>query len=332
MSARTAALAAMSFWAAAAPASAAASVARAVAGGGVQLEVAGCAAVPTRDVRHVLSVEIGDLLLDDSAGRAADADRLIVRCAGNFASVEASGPGEPPVERMVRLDDFPGDTAARALALLGVELLAARSAAVRERILRRQSALAAPPVEVVAPPPPVAPPVRAHREVRLGAAAVCRIFPAHGGPPALGGRLEASASAWRSGILAGDLEVASGSKTVADVGRATALLISAGATVGLAARREGWRAAAGLGGRIGLLRESGASADPTRISSSSFVRPWGGPTVNASLARTIGRLALSLGGEAGWSLSSVDEVAGGVTAIVVRGPWLAVWLGADLRR
>ena len=54
--------------------------------------------------------------------------------------------------------------------------------------------------------------------------------------------------------------------------------------------------------------------------------------VNASLSGTLGRLALTLGGEAGWSLSSVDEVAAGATAIAVRGPWVALCIGADLRR
>src|ERR1035438_6996654 len=108
--------------------------------GHVELEVEGCPTVPTAAVRRVLGIEIGDLLLEPSTGEVQDVDRLIIRCAGNFAAVEATGiSGGAATERILRLDDFPGDAAPRALALLGVELLAARSAAVRERILRRRT-------------------------------------------------------------------------------------------------------------------------------------------------------------------------------------------------
>lgn len=300
--------------------------------GHVQLNVKGCPAVPTAVVRRVLSIEIGDLLLGDSDGEADDAERLTIRCAGNFASVEAHGPsGEPPTERILRLDDFPGDAAPRALALLGVELLAARSAAVRERILRRQAG-AAPVIQTVDTPPPLRPLGLPQGEVRIGAAGVSRIFVQQAGASALGGRVEASSTAMRFGVISGDAEIAAGSRDVENIGRTTALLISSGVTFGLFAGRRHWRAAVGLGGRIGLVRESGSSADPTHISGSTFVRPWGGPMLNAGLSRTLGRLALTLGGEAGWSLSSVDEVAAGATAIAVRGPWVALSIGADLRR
>jgi hypothetical protein len=301
-------------------------------GGRVQLKVEGCPAVATAVVRRVLSIEVGDLLLDDSDDEAGDAERLTIRCAGNFAFVESHGPsGEPPTERMFRLDDFPGDAAPRALALLGVELLAARSAAVRERILRLQTG-AAPVIQSVAPQPIPRPPGPVHREMRIGAAGVSRVFVQQAGASALGGRVEASSTAMRCGVFSGDAEVAVGSKDVSGIGQTTALLISGGVTFGLFAGRRHWRTALGLGGRIGLVRESGSSADPAHVSGSTFVRPWGGPMLNANLSGTLGRLALTMGGEAGWSLFSIAEVAGGATAIAVRGPWIALSIGADLRR
>ena len=297
--------------------------------GHVQLEVRGCPAAAV--VRRVVSVEIGDLLLDEGYGEASGAEHLSVRCAGDLAAVEARGPsGEAPTERIIRLDDFPGDAAPRALALLGVELLAARSAAVRERILRRETAAPpAIPAVVSAPPRPIGPPVR---EMQIGAAGVWRSFVEQVGASAFGGRLDAGVTATRHGLLTADLELAAGSKDVPNVGQTTASLFSTGVAFRLCVERSHLRADIGLGGRIGLVRESGSSADPTNVSASTFVRPWGGPMLSASLAATLGRLALTMGGEAGWSLSSVDELAIGGTAIAVGGPWVALSIGADLRR
>jgi len=300
--------------------------------GHVQLEVVGCPAVPTAVVRRVLGIEIGDLLLDDSNGEVGDAERLTIRCAGNFAVVEAQGPStEPPTERILRLDDFPGDAAPRALALLGVELLAARSAAVRERILRRQ-AEAAPAIQNVATPSLSRAPGPGRSDLRIGAAGVWRRFMENAGASAFGGRVEVSSTAMKLGVVGGDVEIVAGSKDVDNVGQTTALLISSGALFGLSAGQHRWRATVGVGGRIGLVRESGRSDDPTNVSSSTFIRPWGGPMVNAHLSAALGRLALTIGGEAGWSLSSIDEVAAGATAIAVRGPWIAFSIGADFRR
>jgi len=191
---------------------------------------------------------------------------------------------------------------------------------------------AAATVEPIAAPRPSRAPAPGERDARIGVTGVWRTFGARGGASVLGGRIEASSTAMKFGLASGDLEMAAGRKDIDNVGQTTAWLISGGATLGIFAGRRRWRAAAGLGGRIGLVRESGSSADPAHISSSTFVRPWGGPIVNASLSRTLGRAALTIGGEAGWSLSSIDEMAAGVTAIAVRGPWVAVSVGAALRR
>jgi hypothetical protein len=209
-------------------------------------------------------------------------------------------------------------------------LLAARSAAVRERIARRQTPIAAVGETVAAPAAPGATP--SAREVRIGVAGVWRTFVAQSGASAFGGRVDASATVDRVGFVRGDLELATARNEIASVGETTAWLVSAGASFGLGTGGLPWRAALALGGRIGLVRESGRSADPARISAATFVRPWGGPMVSAGLSRTMGRLTLTLAGEAGWSLSSVDEVAAGSTAIAIRGLWGAVSFGVDLRR
>lgn len=334
MNARTAALSVVGALLAASALPASAQDRNCPSSGHVELEVKGCPAVPDAAVRSVLGIEIGDLLLEPSACDAEEVDRLTIRCAGNFAAVEATGTsGGAPTERILRLDDFPGDAAPRALALLGVELLAARSAAVRERILRRRSGATTPAVATIAPSPSSAElATPAGRQVRIGVAAVGRTFVAQDHPFAFGGRVEASSTAMKFGLVSGDMEFAAARRDVDNVGQTTALLVSSAATFGTFAGGHRWRAAAGLGGRIGLVRESGSSADPARISSSTFVRPWGGPVLSASLSGTLRRVALAISGEAGWSLSSIDEMAAGLTAISVRGLWVAVSIGTDLRR
>lgn len=306
-------------------------------GGHVQLEMQGCPAVATADVRRVLWVEIGDLLAgEESSGGAPDDDRLIIRCADNFASVEAAGSsGGAPTERMLRLDDFPGDAAPRALALLGVELLAARSATVRARILHPRAAVtgpAAPAVQTLAASPSSgagADPVR--YQTRLGMAGVWRAFVTPGGRPAFGARLYGSRPAMRRGFASGDLELVEARRTVENVGDTTAASLSVSASLGAFAGGRRWCLAAALGGRLGFIRESGSTADPANVSSETFVRPWGGPMASASLSGMLGRVDLAIGGEAGWSLSSIHEVAAGTTAIAMRGLWLAVSLGVGLR-
>lgn len=298
----------------------------------VQLEVKDCPDVSIAVVRRIVNIEIGDLLLESGDGEATPADHLIIRCAGNLASVEATGSSaQPPTERILRLDEFPGDAAPRALALLGVELLAARNAAVRERILRRQTPSPPAAVETAPVPRTASPPAGPVREVRLGATGAWRTFLVQNGASLLGGRLQATSTATKPGGVAGDLEVAAGGRNVASVGETSLLLISSSVSFGLWTGRHTWRAGFGVGGRIGLFRESGRSADVTRIVSSTFMRPWGGPIVNARLSRNVGPVALTVNGEAGWSLLSSDEIAVDATAASTRGPWLAVSIGTEVR-
>lgn len=298
----------------------------------VQLEVNGCPDVSTAAVRRVLGIELGDLLLDAAAGEARDAGRLSIRCAGDFAFLEATGTaGEPATERILRLDDFPGDAAPRALALIGVELLAAHSAAVRQRIERRAVGAPPPPVEPFAGTPSALPLPAARREWRIGVAGLWQTFAGRDGAAGFGGRAQASATALRICLASADLELVTDRQVVSGVGQATAWLLSSGVTFGLFADRHGWRVAGALGGRIGLVRESGSSADPARIASATFVRPWAGPILSASLSRALGPVALRLSSEAGWSLLSIDETAAGSTAIAVHGAWLALAAGADFR-
>src|SRR5207244_897403 len=96
----------------------------------------------------------------------------------------------------LRLDDFPGDAAPRALALAGIEMLAALDPTVRARV-------------EVKPPAPEAP-----DRFALAVSGVRRTFLGAGGAAAWGGRagVERRLGRW---IVAADLEVDRGASTLA---------------------------------------------------------------------------------------------------------------------
>jgi hypothetical protein len=278
--------------------------------------------VSEAEVRRVLTVEIGDLLTAEGEG-SAGADRLTLRCAGNLAWVEATAAdGSGPVDRNLRLDDFPGDAAPRALALVGLELLAARSPALRERMQARQDRATARAIE---PSPPVgASPLSRGGEHRLalGLAATWRTFLVGHGLVAWGGRGDAVWQVGRVVRIAVDGEVARGSRDVR-LGEVSGLLLSGGATVGLRGESGRFGAAVGLGGRVGAVRLSG-SADTPAAGAASVWRPWGGPLVDATGTVRLGRLALGLSAEVGRTLFSDQGLADDTTAVAVAGTWLAV--------
>ena len=318
-----------------------------VGDGSFALEIKECPKELTESVRRFVGIEVGDLLQEEADGVRAGTDFLTIRCSGNFAWIEAAGPtGSAPLEKLLRLDNFPGDAAPRALALASLELMAARSATVRERIDgNRNSAppAATPPPALARPPivpqpktpPPSAPEpspksVGPARDTRFGMAASWRTFPSAHGPSTWGGQGQASTRVRRIWQLSADIDVTS-ARSLVNLGELSALLLSSGVAFGVCTRGSTLGTGIGLGGRIGTVRLSGRSANPTNVSAATVWRPWGGPMVAASVFGGFGRFVLTLIGEAGHSLLEPVGQAGGVAAISLRGPWTAIYLGAGLR-
>jgi hypothetical protein len=294
------------------------------------LEIKACPKVPTESVRRILSIEIGDLLLAESDGMPADGDRLTIRCVGNFAWVQAAGQaGSAPFEQIVSLNDFPGDAAPRALALAGLELLASLSSTVRVRMANKHHA--APPLatSVVGTSEPGPAPAASTRETRIGLAGTWRGFLAERGASAWGGQARALSTVGRIWQLAADAEVAGARNQAASMGETRALLLSCAASLGVHGGSGAIRTSLGLGGRFGFARLWGNSADPASITGATVWHPWGGPMVTASALGRLGRFALGLSAEVGRSLSEANGLAGGVTAIAVRGSWVAISLAVD---
>ena len=316
---------------------------RSVSDGRFALEIKECPKALTEGVRRFIGIEVGDLLYGETEGVPAETDSLTIRCADDFAWIEAAGATEiAPLEKLLHLGDFPGDAAARALALASLELMAARSATVRERIDSKRNSqppAATPPSTT---PPPVATPRTAAlepspksavfvRETRIGMAGSWRTFPSQHGPSVWGGQVQTSTTVRRIWQLAADGDIARSPNKMVNLGEVSALLLSCGATFGVRTSGDKFGTGVGLGGRIGVARLSGTSADPANVSAATVWHPWGGPMAAASVFGGFGRVALTLIAEAGHALLEPEGKAGGVTVISLRGPWAAIYLGASVR-
>jgi hypothetical protein len=294
----------------------------------VVLDVGDCPQVSAPAVRRIVAIEIGDLLVDPGEPASGDTDRLAIACQGAVARVQAEGPGRPrQLARTLPLDDFPGDAAPRALALAAIEMLAALSPDVRERIESRQKprAPASPP-----PPAPLEPTPARGPTSFVVASAVHRAFLVAHGASAWGGRLALEHELGARWELGADGELAGGT-TSSPLGDVTARLVSAGAFLGVhggGARITGGLA---LGGRVGGAWLAGHPADAGATVQGHASRAWGGPLVSAHVRAALDRVALQLGAELGFDLGSAKGSVDGLTAVAVGGPWLALTAGLGLR-
>jgi hypothetical protein len=284
--------------------------------GRVLLDVAACPEVPEPAIRRIIGIEIGDLLLEAGAATPADADRLSVRCAGGEAAwLQARGAAGDPVDRTIRLTDFPGDAAPRALALAGIEMLAALSPAVRERLQTRQAA--APPASETAP---------AGGRIAVSASAVRRDFIGANGFGGWGGRVGVERPVGARWLASGDLELDGGGVTIA-LGDATAWLVSLGGFWGVNAIGAHVAGSLSLGARAGLARLDGMPAGGSGAVGASALRPWWGPAIAARGVLGRGALGAVLSLEAGFTARGAEALAGGATVLAVKGAWLTGGVG-----
>ena len=110
----------------------------------VELELVACPLIAEAEVRRVIAIEIGDLLVSAREPVPPDADRMTIQCEGGVERIDVVAKGrDQPLRRTIRFADFPGDAAPRALALAAIEVLAALSPALRQRIENRRGSGAA---------------------------------------------------------------------------------------------------------------------------------------------------------------------------------------------
>jgi hypothetical protein len=316
-------VAALAVWAR--PPAVAAQVAPAPATTGVLLDVDGCGLAVAADTRRIVGIELGGLLLPPAAPpeQRAGADHLNVSCAGGAAELAATGStGTGAIRRTVGLVDLPGDVAARALALAGIEMLAALSPAVRARVEAR--AADQPAVTVVAsPPPPKVSPAPATRVSVLG---VWRTFSSGGRLVGWGGRVDVERRVRGRWGLAADVEVVGGGAS-SSLGEARGELASLGGRWEAGARGAHWTGAVGLGGRVGLARFVGTPTPGSGIVAGEVVRPWAGPAVSGRASLGGRSIGLALVAEAGYAIRGAQGLSGGDVLLAASGAWLALGLG-----
>jgi hypothetical protein len=101
----------------------------------VELKIVSCPFISDTEVRRLIGIEIGDVLVGDRELAPPDADQITIRCEGEVERIEAAGAVRAqPLSRTILFADFPGDAAPRALALAAIEVLAALSPALRQRL------------------------------------------------------------------------------------------------------------------------------------------------------------------------------------------------------
>lgn len=287
----------------------------------VVLKIAGCPAGADTAIRRIVALEIGDLLAE--AGETAETDRLAVICTEELARLQASGPGRPQqVDRTLWLNDFPADAVPRALALAGIEVLAALSPAVRRRVeagtAKQEAPVRAPVVQPATPP-----------AWRADASGVWHRFLGDNGLSLCGGQARIAREVGRHFGLSLDLEAASGSRAVA-LGRVSGLLGSSGVFFGAHAGSRDLFGELVLGGRIGIAHLAG-DPDATNVAGDRVSRVWGGPALSFRLWAGHGRAALIFSSEFGLALLGAEGLVGDVTAVSVRNLWVSFGLGLGIR-
>jgi hypothetical protein len=295
----------------------------------VVLDASACSEVSVAALRRIVAIEIGDLLVGAGESASDETDRVTIACGGAEARVEADGPNRPQrLRRTLRLDEFPGDAAPRALALAAIEILAALSPDVRQRIEGREAAPAPPPP----PPPPAAsvkervpPPAAPRASTTVLAAAVRRAFLTDHGVSVWGARLGLRRDLGLRLELAVDAELASGSAP-ASTGSITSTLGSAGLAIGLRGGSSRLAGGVAAGGRVGFARLQGEPASGSGGTGERATRAWGGPLLAARAATGGRHVGVEVAAELGYDLGMAhgsDAGAAGV-AVAVGGPWLLV--------
>jgi hypothetical protein len=301
----------------------------------VVLEISACERAAADEVRRIVGVEIGDLLVAVGETAPAAANRLQIRCIGNMGSIEATGAtGIRSVDRTLRLDDFPGDAAPRALALAGIETLAALSPAVRERVsARRNPELAGKPAPLpTTEPRSSAPPQSGEpRSFGVGIAGLLRTFSVAHGASAWGGRIDAEQEVGRYWQLALGLDLAGSRATTTNLGRVRALLYSGCAFWGLRSHGKHLGGSLNLGVRMGGVHLSGDANGRADVAARGVSHVWGGPVAAATSFVAVGPVGAQIAAEIGRSLSTSEGLADDASVMTVGGYWFALSIGVLFR-
>lgn len=302
----------------------------------VQLTVDACVAAPRSEIERLCALELGAQPLPPSV-ISSDATRLLVTCRERLILLQVDDPVTgKTTQRLINVGRLAPPGQARLLALALAELVTASwvelalspkpqvpsAQALATPVARRAATLA---VEQRG----------ASRALRLAALVLCggRFALREGRAPLWGGglRLQATHPRHLGGAL--DLQYHRGADE-ATLGVVTTEQLSASAALfyhhawGPGARRAGLQIGGGALG--GAVRISGEPAPDSGAQSGTVWGATAGLYASGAAALTLGRLALQVVTEAGYTLRPVVGRAAAVEVAGISGPWLGLHLGIGI--
>jgi hypothetical protein len=306
--------------------------------GKVSLTVEACPESFESSLRKILRIELGELL-DETTANERDRESIDVICELEIARVSARSASRVQVAHNdLRFDTFPGDAAPRAVALAALEALRAVDPTLAKRLeAQRKRANAPAGPRPAARTRPASSPARrvddqgdaTHSYTRVVVGGVARFFLASPRTTGVGARAELGfrfAAPWDLGF---DIEGAFARQRV-DLGVVDARLVSTAAWFGARTGSAAWSLTAALGGRLGIAALRGTPEGlPAR--GHDVVRPWAGPVLVARADGSLDTVAFVLMTEGGFAARGAEGLAGGASAVGIKGGWFSASVGAGVR-
>jgi hypothetical protein len=301
----------------------------------VRLQVHSCTGTSENEVRHLVGLELGALLTDESV--PGEVTEVSVSCERQHVWLRVDDPiTGKALTRVVDLSSDPVSARARLVALAATELVVASwteletnpSPQVPPAGPRPSDHAVAAARKVVGSrlPKQMNPKVE---QMRLLVVASRRSFfseqTALWGGGVRVGRDEFSVAGWTADLLAehGETEVS--------LGRVTMDTFTVGGSLYLY-RRWAWATfQLGFGIRVGMARLSGETDESVEAQTASGIAPWGWPTANGGLRiEPYGPLIIEAAGETGYVVLPMSGTVDGRREYTVDGLWLGAQLGIGL--
>jgi hypothetical protein len=295
------------------------------------LTISGCGAARPEEIRKIVSVELGALLVEPTTS-SGDATRVMLLCTTGAGAVKVDDPVTgKALTRTVDLSEAAPNARARLLALAIVELIAAswteletnpapavRAIEATASEQARQAALEA--VRSRRVTPHVEEPVPSH--FALLGQGIALGFPSQLGP-LWGGGAKLVRFAGDDVGLGVDVIAVHGSKSIA-AGSIAADAFTLGTALYLQSAPGPVVVGSGLGLRAGVARLSGKPNDGSVAHGSAISGGWGGPLLALrALIAPSDDWVLEVAGEAGYTLLPVRGLVGGAPGTAFEATWLA---------
>ncbi len=299
----------------------------------VQVDIDACTGASPEEVRRLLRIELGALLVDD-APSGEIVTRAAVSCAAHTVRLRVDDPiTGKSLTREVELDESDVASRSRLIALAVAELV---DASWTE--LESNPRPEVPPAGARPPPAAVeaARKVVQHRRPRqvdedLGVTRMVVVVSRRaffsestaqwGGGMRLG-RDQFTHVGWTADVLAehGETEVS--------LGRVALDTLTLGGSLYLFRRWSRVTFQLGAGLRLGAARLSGTPYASQYARAGSGVAPWGWPTAIAAIRlRPIGPLVVEASGELGYVVLPMSGNVAGRAEVTISGPWVGAQLG-----